>query len=55
MTICTAASLHDVGRVRGADQHDAHLLAGGAQRAGDDLQLDRVECAHFVTVSALER
>ncbi len=37
------AALLDVRRVRRADQHHAHLLAGGAQRAGHDLQLDRVE------------
>ena len=37
------AALLDVGRVRGADQRGAHLLAGGAQRAGEHLQLDRVE------------
>jgi hypothetical protein len=36
------AALLDVRRVRGVDQHDAHLLTGGAQRAADDLQFDRV-------------
>ena len=37
------AALLDVGRVRRADQHGAHLLAGGAQRAEDHLQLHRVD------------
>ncbi len=37
------AALLDVGRVRRADQHRAHLLAGRAQRADHDLELDRVE------------
>ena len=36
-------ALLDVGRVRGADQHRAHLLAGRAQRADQHLQRDRVE------------
>ena len=39
------AALLDVGRVRRAHEHGAHLLAGGAQRAGHDLQRDRVELA----------
>ena len=37
------AALLDVRGVRGADQHRAHLLARRPQRAGDHLQLDRVE------------
>ena len=37
------AALLDVRRVRGADQHRAHLVAGGAQRADQDLERDRVE------------
>jgi hypothetical protein len=37
------APLLDVGRVGGADQHGAHLLAGGAQGAGDDAQRDGVD------------
>ena len=37
------AALLDVGRVRRADQHRAHLLADRAQRAGQDLELDRVD------------
>ena len=36
-------ALLDVRRVRAADQDRAHLLARGAQRAGGDLQGDRVE------------
>ena len=39
-------ALLDVGRVGGADQHRAHLLAGRAQGADQDLQRDRVEPAH---------
>ena len=39
-------ALLDVGRVGGADQRRAHLLAGGAQAAGQHLQRDRVERAH---------
>ena len=35
------AALLDVRRVRAAHQHRAHLLARGAQRAGDDLQRRR--------------
>ncbi len=42
------AALLDVGRVAGADQHRAHLLAGRAQRAGGDAQGDGIE-AHFCT------
>src|SRR6185436_8155248 len=37
------AALLGVRRVRRAHEDRAHLLAGGPQRAGDDLQLDRVE------------
>ena len=37
------APLLDVGRVRRADQHRAHLLAGGAKRADQHLERDRVE------------
>ena len=48
-------ALLDVRGVGRADQHDAHLFAGCAQRAGDDLELDRVECAHFVPAPGLER
>ena len=39
------APLLDVRRVGRADQHRAHLLAGGAQRADQDLERDRVEPA----------
>ena len=39
-------ALLDVGRVGGADQGRAHLLAGGAQAADHHLQRDRVEAAH---------
>src|SRR5579864_4213246 len=34
------ASLLDVGRERGSDEHGTHLLRDRAQRAADDLQLD---------------
>ena len=37
------AALLDVRRVGRADQHRAHLVAGGAQRADQDLERDRVE------------
>ena len=40
------AALLDVRRVRGADQHGAHLVAGRAQRAEHHLERDRVEPAH---------
>ena len=39
-------ALLDVGRVGGADQGRAHLLAGGAEAADHHLQRDRVEAAH---------
>ena len=39
-------ALLDVGRVGGADQRRAHLVAGGAQAADQDLEGDRVEPAH---------
>ena len=48
-------ALLDVGRVGGADQRRAHLVAGGAQAADQDLERDRVEpliarflCTHLV-------
>ena len=37
------ATLLDVRRVRAAHERGAHLLAGRAQRAGDDLEVDRVK------------
>ena len=37
------APLLDVGRVRRADQHGSHLLADRPQRAGQDLELHRVD------------
>ena len=37
------AALLDVGRVGRADEHHAHLVAGGAQRAEHHLESDRVE------------
>ena len=49
-------ALLDVGRVGGADQRRAHLIAGGAQAADQDLERDRVEAvaAHRAT-SARDR
>ena len=41
-------ALLDVGRVSGADQRRAHLVAGGSQPADQHLQRDRVEPAHPV-------
>ena len=38
-------ALLDVGRVGGADQHRAHLVAGGAQAADHHLEGDRVEAS----------
>ena len=47
------AALLDVRRVGRADQHRAHLVAGGAQRADQHLQRDRVEArAHRASLRA---
>jgi hypothetical protein len=45
------ATLLDVRRVRRAHQDRAHLLAGGAQPAGEDLERDRVEALHRAHLS----
>ena len=39
------APLLDVGRVGRPDEHRTHLLAGGVQRACEDLELDRIHHA----------
>ena len=36
-------------------EHHAHLLAGGAQRAGEDLKLDRIQSAHGPPAPACRR
>src|SRR4029077_1567478 len=42
-------ALGDVRRVGGADQHGAHLVAGGPERAGHHLEGDGVEPGHELT------
>ena len=49
------AALLDVRRVRRADQRGAHLLARSAQRARDDLQLDRIDRAHPASACSRRR
>src|SRR5947209_15734872 len=45
------SALLDVGRVGGANQHRAHLLAQGLCRPGQDLQLDRVDGSGSVSLA----
>ena len=47
------AALLDVGRVGGADEHHAHLVAGRAERAEHHLERDRVHHARSRTVARL--